>query len=118
MFVEMEKSYLLRQFQERERSYAATELECLAVRDAVKHFEVYLHGRPFVVQTDHHALESLLKSTDLNPKLTRWALYLQQFNIVIKYRPGIQIKMLTDCRGKHGWKRLKMEQNQNRRTTV
>ena len=87
---ELPVAFYLRQLQERERSYAAIELECLAVRDAMKHFEVYLHGRPFVVQTDHRALESLLKSTDLNPKLTRWALYLQQFNMVIKYRPGIQ----------------------------
>ena len=31
-----------------------------------------------MVQTDHRALESLLKSTALNPELTRWALYLQQ----------------------------------------
>ena len=86
---ELPVAFYSRQLQERERSYAATELECLVVRDAVKHFKVYLHGRPFVVQTDHHALESLLKSTNLNPKLTRWALYLHQFNMVIKKRHGI-----------------------------
>ena len=48
-----------------------TELECLAVRGVVTYFEAYLHGQPFTVQTDHRALGSLLKSTDLNHKLTR-----------------------------------------------
>ena len=37
-------AFFSRQLLDRERSYAATELECLAVRDAVKHFEVYLYG--------------------------------------------------------------------------
>jgi len=39
--------------------------------------------------------ESLLKSTDLNPKLRRWELFLQQFMMAITYRPGT--KMLMDC---------------------
>ena len=82
-------AFYSRQLQDRERAYAATELECLAVKESVQHFEVYLHGYHFTVQTDHKALESLLKSTTLNPKLTRWALYLQQFDMEIQYRPGI-----------------------------
>ena len=81
-------AFYSRQLQDRERAYAATELECLAVKESVQHFEVYLHGYHFTVQTDHKTLESLLKST-LNPKLTRWALYLQQFDMEIQYRPGI-----------------------------
>ena len=52
-------------------------------------YKVYLHGHRFTVQTDYKALESLPKSTTLNPKLTRWALYLQQFDMEIQYCAGI-----------------------------
>ena len=39
--------------------------------DSVRHFEVYLHGRTFRVETDHKALEPLLSSRVLNRKLMR-----------------------------------------------
>ena len=56
--------------------------------DSVRHFEVYLHGRTFKVETEHKALEELLSSRVLNRKLMRWALYLQEFSVSITYRPG------------------------------
>ena len=40
----------------REMKYSATELEGLAVVNAVQHFDVYLVTHPFVVVTDHRAL--------------------------------------------------------------
>ena len=52
---ELTVSFYSRQLQDRETRYFATELECLAVVDSVKHFEVYLHGRSFMVHTDHRA---------------------------------------------------------------
>ena len=69
-------------------NYSATELECLAVKESVHHFEVYLHGQTFKVQTDHRALDSLLTSTHLNSTLTQWTLYLQGFAMKRVYRPG------------------------------
>ena len=62
-------------------AYLATELECLAIKDSVHHFEIYLHGRKCTVRTDHRALESMLKSNHLNMKLKHWAVYLQQLNM-------------------------------------
>lgn len=62
-------SFYSRQLQERETRYSASELECLAVVETVKHFEVHLCDHPFDVFTDHKALTSLLNSTHLNKKL-------------------------------------------------
>ena len=83
--LELPIAFFSRQLRDRE---TATELECLAVLESVKHFEVYLHDQHFRVETDHRALEGLLRSRSLNAKLTRWALFLQQFNMEIAYRPG------------------------------
>ena len=86
--LELPIAFFSRQLRDRERKYAATELECLAVLESVKHFEVYLHDQHLRVETDHRALEGLLRSRNLNDKLTRWAPFLQQFNMEIVYRPG------------------------------
>jgi hypothetical protein len=57
---ELPVAFFSRQLKDRERNYCATELECLAVKVSFQHFEIYLHGKEFTVQTDHRALESLL----------------------------------------------------------
>ena len=87
--VELPVAFYSRQLRGAETRYSASELEFLAVVDSVRHFQVYLHSRSFLVQTDHKALESLLSSTKLIGKQTRWALFLQQFKITIKYRPWV-----------------------------
>ena len=40
----------------REVEYSTTEKKCLAIVNSLKHFEVYLIGRHFEIQTDHVAL--------------------------------------------------------------
>jgi len=42
------------------------------------------------VITDHRALEYLQSSRHLNGRLTRWALILQHYSFMVKYRPGKQ----------------------------
>ena len=101
--MELQVRFWSRQLKDSETRYSASELECLAVVDAVHHFEVYLHGRTFKIETDHKALEALLSSKVLNRKLMRWALYLQEFSMTISYRPGKKNQMqmvYLDKRGK------------------
>ena len=76
------------QLKDMETRYSATELENLAVIESVKYFEVYLHGQQFRVEMDHKALEGLLTSKILYRLLTRWALFLKEFQMTIAYKPG------------------------------
>ncbi|GBN40239.1 Transposon Ty3-I Gag-Pol polyprotein [Araneus ventricosus] len=49
-------AYNSRTLRDYEKNYAITELECLAIVDALDKFYYYLHGQKFVIHTDHAAL--------------------------------------------------------------
>ena len=100
--VELPVAFHSRQLRARERTYSASELEGLAVVEAIRHFEVYLFGASFTVVTDHKALTHLFSSTVLNAKLWRWALYLQQFSISFRYLPG-RFNVVADCLSRQTW---------------
>lgn len=71
-----------------EQNYAATEGECLAVKWATEKFFYYLHGRKFLLRTDHSALQWLASARFTNAKLERWALHLQEFDFDVEYIKG------------------------------
>jgi hypothetical protein len=71
-----------------EQNYAATEGECLAVRWATEKFHYYLHGRHWLLRTDHKALEWLNTARFTNSKLERWAMHLQEYDFDVEYIPG------------------------------
>ena len=71
-----------------EKVYATVEKECLAIVLAVKHFRAYLVGRPFIIQTDHRALQWLQYFREKNARLTRWSLILQPYNFTVQHRKG------------------------------
>ena len=75
-----------------ERNYFTTELECLAVIRAIKHFRPFLEFTKFTVITDHSALQYLQKIENPKGRLARWALYLSQYNFEIIHKKG---KFLT-----------------------
>ena len=85
---ELPVGYFSRKLKPTERKYSATELECLAVVQAIDYFAAHLIGRPFIVETDHKALQYLQRSRHLNGRLTHWALKLQSYSFTIRYRPG------------------------------
>ena len=71
-----------------ERHCSATELEALALVEAVKHFGYYLYDRQFIAFTDHKPLCSLLVSHRLNRRLRRMGIKLKHWMIDIQYLPG------------------------------
>ena len=77
-----------RDFNSAERNYSTTEREALAVIFGIKKFEPYLHGRKFILHTDHHSLKWLMNITDPTGRLARWTLLVQQHDFEIRHRPG------------------------------
>ena len=81
-------AYFSKKLLTREENYSTVEKECLAIKLATQAFRVYLLGRPFVVQTDHRALEWLDRVKENNSRLSRWSLAMQPFQFTVEYRPG------------------------------
>src|SRR6266542_1413449 len=71
-----------------EKNYHTTDLECLAIIWSVKHFHKYLINKSFKIFTDHSALKSLQKISELIRRKARWIMELQQYNFTIKHRSG------------------------------
>ncbi|XP_057996598.1 uncharacterized protein LOC131175918 [Hevea brasiliensis] len=62
-------------------NYAITEKEFLAVVFAVEKFRAYLVGSKVIVYTDHAAIRYLMNKKETKPRLIRWVLLLQEFDL-------------------------------------
>ncbi|GKC86720.1 reverse transcriptase domain-containing protein, partial [Tanacetum coccineum] len=63
--------------------YTTTEKELLAVVYAFEKFRSYLVLSKIIVYTDHSALKYRLAKQDTKPRLLRWILLLQEFDVII-----------------------------------
>nr|GFA77394.1 reverse transcriptase domain-containing protein [Tanacetum cinerariifolium] len=70
--------------------YTMTEKEMLAVVYAFEKFRPYLVLSKSIVYTDHSALKYLLNKQDAKPRLLRWVLLLQEFDIIILDKKGYE----------------------------
>ncbi|RVW94338.1 Transposon Ty3-I Gag-Pol polyprotein [Vitis vinifera] len=58
--------------------------------DGKPYFRAYLVGSSIVVFTDHSALKYLLTKQDAKARLIRWILLLQEFNLQIRDKKGVE----------------------------
>ncbi|GJR17691.1 reverse transcriptase domain-containing protein [Tanacetum coccineum] len=70
--------------------YTTTEKELLAVVYAFEKFRPYLVLSKSIVYTDHSALKYLFNKQDAKPRLLRWVLLLQEFDIIIRDKKGAE----------------------------
>jgi len=82
-----------RKLRPNEINYGITELEALAVVEAVTKLKNYLLGKRFRIITDHCALCSVFKNPSPNARLNRWRLALSEFEFDVIYTRGRCIRM-------------------------
>lgn len=80
--------YFSKRTSEVEARYHSYELETLAIIYALKRFRIYLEGIPFKIVTDCNALVMTLNKKNINPRIARWTLELQNFDYSTEHRSG------------------------------
>ena len=86
-------AYASRSLQPAEQKYTQIECEALAIIFAVRCFHRYLHGRSFMLVTDHKPLCKILGLKEfIRPlavaKMQRWALILSPYQYTTEYVSG------------------------------
>lgn len=74
-----------------ESKYASHELEVLAIVESLERFRMYVMGKPIRVVTDCAAVATTKLSKELVPRIARWWLKVQEYDIELVHRPGVQL---------------------------
>ena len=82
--------YASKTLNEEHMNYTTTEKELLAVVYALDKFCAYLVGSDIIIFTYHLALKYLRTKQNAKARLIRWVLLLQEFNLQIKGRKGVE----------------------------
>ena len=80
--------YASRTFNEAQENYSTTEKEMLAIVFSCDKFRPYILGSHIIVHTNHAAIKYLMSKKEAKPRLLRWVLLLQEFNMEIKDKKG------------------------------
>ncbi|XP_053699165.1 uncharacterized protein LOC128746141 [Sabethes cyaneus] len=84
--------YFSRKTSSSESKYHSYDLEVLAVVASVERFRLYLLGRFFVIRTDCSAVRDTYAKREMDGRIARYFLKLQEYDFRLEYRSGCQIK--------------------------
>ena len=86
----MWSTMLSKTLNEAQRNYTTTEKVMLTVVYALDKFQAYLVGSDIIIFIDHSALKYLLTKQNAKARLIRWVLLLQEFNLQIRDKKGVE----------------------------
>jgi hypothetical protein len=82
--------YASKTLNEAQLNYATTEKELLVVVFSFEKFRSSIVNSKVIVYTDHAAIKYLLAKKDAKPRLIRWILLLQEFDVEIRDKKGVE----------------------------
>jgi hypothetical protein len=86
-----------KQLNESQRRYPVYKKELWALVYCLRKFHTFIHGRRnVVVHTDHKPLIHIFKQTQLATALQQWLDVILDYDLIIKYRPGV-LHVLPDA---------------------
>ena len=80
--------YANKTFNETQENYSTTEKEMLAMVFACEKFRPYILGSHVIIHTNHASIKYLIAKKYAKPRLIRWELLLQEFDLEIKDKKG------------------------------
>ena len=80
--------YASKTFNEAQENYSTTEKEMLAIVFSCEKFRPYILGSHVIIHTDHAEIKYLMAKIEAKPRLIRWVLLLQEFDLEIKDKKG------------------------------
>ena len=80
--------YARKTFNKAQENYSTTEKEMLAIVFACEKFNPCILGSHVIIHTNHAAIKYLMAKKEAKPRLIRWVLLLQEFDLEIKDKKG------------------------------
>jgi len=99
-------AFLSKSLNEMERNYEIHDKEMLAIIRGLEAWRHLLEGAQykFEIWTDHKNLEYFMKAQKLNRRQARWALYLSQFDFILKHVVGTKMGKADGLSRRADWK--------------
>ena len=84
-------AYKSRTLSDVECRYSQAEREALCIVWGCECFQLYLHGTPFEIVTDHKPLELIFNNPNSKPpsRIERCGLRIQPYDFTVVYKPGV-----------------------------
>ena len=79
-----------------QRGWSIIEKESYAAMWALQKYRHWLFGAQIVIHSDHNPITYLTEASPKSPKLMRWALAIQEYNVRFCYKPG-KHNTAADC---------------------